>query len=149
MKPLKILAALLLLAATQATAWAADPEPTKDQVIVDIQHGWQAPSFSPSGIPSADSIAMDLSGDAPVFTSYTNGKRATFSKYIHLLVDMELYPIMKLKYSGSNIEAKDSLTCIWIGLADHDPKGRPQVSENQHIFPLIDFDKLTFDGQSH
>src|SRR4051794_6927093 len=129
MKPLRFLLTLGLLL---SPALAEDP-PAHDRVTVDVKHGcWRASSFSPSGVAAATDIGMDLSGDVPVFTSYASGKRATFSKPILLNVDMELFPTMKLKYSGSNVDTKNTFTCIWIGLT-HQTTGAPQIQGDERI----------------
>jgi hypothetical protein len=95
-------------------------------------------NFSPSGVKAATTGKMDLRGEFPRFSTNEPGARETFDYTFDLPIEMTQYPMFTLKYRARNIDTNNTWTCIWITEGD-----------NNAIFPLIDFDKLTVDGEVH
>src|SRR3954447_10078721 len=109
-----------------------------DSIEIDLKRQWHYSGFSPGNVKLAENHAMKLTGEHATFTCDDAGSRATYQYNFELPIEMTKYPTFTLRYRARNIDTNNTLTSVWIN-----------EGEKPAIFPLIDFNKLTVDGQVH
>jgi hypothetical protein len=114
---------------------ADDP---RDTIVIDLKREWHVSGFAPGKTKVADDAQMSLSGEFPSFSCNEPGSRGIWQYDFDLPIEMTTYPSFVMKYRAKNIDTNNTLTCIWIN-----------EGKNRAFFPLIDFEKLTVDGQEH
>jgi hypothetical protein len=132
---------LMLLVLMPTAPILGDAPVDRDHITIDLKRQWHFSGFSPGEIKVADNYSMSLSGEYPKFTCNDPGARATWQYNFDLPIEMTTFPTFTLKYRARNIDTKNTLTCIWIN--------EGKAGKGAAIFPLIDFEKLTVDGQTH
>jgi hypothetical protein len=131
---MRIIISLLTLVLVAPPAVADD----HDKIVIDLKREWHASGFSPGQTKVAERSSMNLSGEYASFGCDEPGSRASWQYNFGLPIEMTSYPTFVMKYRATNVDTQNTLTCIWIN-----------EGKSHAVFPLIDFNKLTVDGQIH
>jgi len=106
---------------------------------VDLNRNWEPMVIEFLNAPPAESVGMEMTDKGPVFLSNHPGALAVFEYRFHVPIDLQVYPILVMKYRAENLDGEADAGGIWI---DDSSTGY----QLRKAFPLSEF---SADGEEH